>query len=350
MLSHFIVFYFLRTPLIIAIILWKTPIGLFMLNTSKTKQIDSSTPALLISKLKKTYDNGFTALKGIDLCVKQGDFFALLGANGAGKSTTIEAICSLVNKTAGNIEIFGHDVDAERDLAKSFIGLVPQEFNFNIFEPVIEIIVNQGGYYGIERKEAFRRAEELLKHLDLWDKRKEKALNLSGGMKRRLMIARALIHKPQLLILDEPTAGVDIEIRRTMWEFLSSLNAAGTTIILTTHYLEEAENFCHNIAILDKGEVIENTGMKQLLSRLQTEKFVLDLKEPLTKLPQSDDFIMSLPDANTLEVEIDKSRSLNFMFDFFNKHNIRVLSMRNKSNRLEELFIALIKKNKEKNA
>ena len=311
------------------------------------KQINSFPPALLISNLKKTYDNGFTALKGIDLCIQQGDFFALLGANGAGKSTTIEAICSLVNKTSGNIEIFGHDVDKERDIAKSFIGLVPQEFNFNIFEPVIEIIVNQAGYYGIERKEAFRRAEELLKHLDLWDKRKEKALNLSGGMKRRLMIARALIHKPKLLILDEPTAGVDIEIRRTMWEFLSSLNTAGTTIILTTHYLEEAENFCHNIAILDKGKVIENTSMKQLLSRLQTEKFVLDLKDPLTKLPQCNDFIMSLRDSNTLEVELDKSRSLNLMFDFFSEHNIRVMSMRNKSNRLEELFIELIKKNKE---
>ena len=321
-----------------------------MSDTLITNQINSATPALLISNLKKTYDNGFTALKGIDLCVKQGDFFALLGANGAGKSTTIEAICSLVNKTAGNIEIFGHDVDTERDLAKSFIGLVPQEFNFNIFEPVIEIVVNQGGYYGIERKEAFRRAEELLKHLELWDKRKEKALKLSGGMKRRLMIARALIHKPKLLILDEPTAGVDIEIRRTMWEFLSSLNTAGTTIILTTHYLEEAENFCHNIAILDKGEVIENTGMKQLLSRLQTEKFVLDLKSPLSEIPYSKDFTLSLRDANTLEVELDKSRTLNMMFDFFNKHNIRVLSMRNKSNRLEELFIELIKKNKEANA
>ncbi|RTZ66936.1 MAG: ABC transporter ATP-binding protein [Aquificaceae bacterium] len=317
-----------------------------MSDTPTTQQIDSPPPALLISNLKKTYDNGFIALKGIDLCIQQGDFFALLGANGAGKSTTIEAICSLVNKTAGSIEIFGHNIDSERDLAKSFIGLVPQEFNFNIFEPVIEIIVNQAGYYGIERKEAFRRAEVLLKRLDLWGKRKEKALNLSGGMKRRLMIARALIHKPQLLILDEPTAGVDIEIRRTMWAFLSSLNAAGTTIILTTHYLEEAENFCHNIAILDKGEVIENTSMKQLLSRLQTEKFVLNLKEPLSELPQCNDFIMSLRDSNTLEVALDKGRSLNLMFEFFSKHNIRVMSMRNKNNRLEELFMGLIDNNK----
>ena len=318
-----------------------------MSDTPTTQQIDSTPPALLISNLKKTYDNGFIALKGIDLCIQHGDFFALLGANGAGKSTTIEAICSLVNKTAGSIEIFGHNVDSERDLAKSFIGLVPQEFNFNIFEPVIEIIVNQAGYYGIERKEAFRRAEELLKRLDLWEKRKEKALNLSGGMKRRLMIARALIHKPQLLILDEPTAGVDIEIRRTMWAFLSSLNAAGTTIILTTHYLEEAENFCHNIAILDKGKVIENTSMKQLLSRLQTENFVLNLKEPLTELPQCNDFMMSLRDSNTLEVALDKGRSLNLMFEFFSKHNIRVMSMRNKNNRLEELFMELIDNNKE---
>jgi len=318
-----------------------------MSDTPSTQQIDSTPPALLISNLKKTYDNGFIALKGIDLCIQQGDFFALLGANGAGKSTTIEAICSLVNKTAGSIEIFGHNIDSERDLAKSFIGLVPQEFNFNIFEPVIEIIVNQAGYYGIERKEAFRRAEELLKRLDLWGKRKEKALNLSGGMKRRLMIARALIHKPQLLILDEPTAGVDIEIRRTMWAFLSSLNAAGTTIILTTHYLEEAENFCHNIAILDKGKVIENTSMKQLLSRLQTENFVLNLKEPLTELPQCNDFMMSLRDSNTLEVALDKGRSLNLMFEFFSKHNIRVMSMRNKNNRLEELFMELIDNNKE---
>jgi len=318
-----------------------------MSDTLTTQQIDSTPPALPISNLKKTYDNGFIALKGIDLCIQHGDFFALLGDNGAGKSTTIEAICSLVNKTAGSIEIFGHNVDSERDLAKSFIGLVPQEFNFNIFEPVIEIIVNQAGYYGIERKEAFRRAEELLKRLDLWEKRKEKALNLSGGMKRRLMIARALIHKPQLLILDEPTAGVDIEIRRTMWAFLSSLNAAGTTIILTTHYLEEAENFCHNIAILDKGKVIENTSMKQLLSRLQTENFVLNLKEPLTELPQCNDFMMSLRDSNTLEVALDKGRSLNLMFEFFSKHNIRVMSMRNKNNRLEELFMELIDNNKE---
>lgn len=307
--------------------------------------------ALKINNLKKTYDNGFTALKGIDLNVNQGDFFALLGANGAGKSTTINMVCSLANKTSGKIEVFGHDLATERDLAKSFIGLVPQEFNFNIFEPIIEIIVNQGGYYGIPRKEAFHRAEVLLKHLDLWDKRKEKAKNLSGGMKRRLMIARALVHKPKLLILDEPTAGVDIEIRRSMWEFLSELNASGTTIILTTHYLEEAETLCHNIAILDQGEVIENTSMRELLSRLQTETFVLDLKEPMSELPQSVDFKLQMRDSNTVEVELDKSRSLNCVFDFFSQHQIGVSSMRNKSNRLEALFMQRIsKRNKEEAA
>jgi ABC-2 type transport system ATP-binding protein len=316
-------------------------------NSNKT-EMDKSPPALQINNLKKTYDNGVIALNGIDLSIEQGDFFALLGANGAGKSTTISAVCSLVNKTSGNIKIFGHDLDAERDKAKSFIGLVPQEFNFNIFEPVIEIIVNQGGYYGIRRKAAFLRAEKLLKQLDLWDKRKQKARSLSGGMKRRLMIARALVHNPKLLILDEPTAGVDIEIRRSMWDFLSELNSSGTTIILTTHYLEEAENMCKNIAIMDHGDVIENTSMKQLLSRLQTETFVLDLKDPITELPSTDEFKMQLRDTNTIEVALDKSRSLNFMFDFFSQHNIRVLSMRNKSNRLEELFMERIHKNNKK--
>lgn len=310
--------------------------------------MNENPPALQISNLKKTYDNGFIALNGIDLSIEQGDFFALLGANGAGKSTTIGAVCSLINKTSGNIKIFGHDLDSERDKAKSFIGLVPQEFNFNIFEPVIEIIVNQGGYYGIQRKEAFLRAEKLLKQLDLWDKHKQKAMSLSGGMKRRLMIARALVHHPKLLILDEPTAGVDIEIRRSMWAFLNELNSTGTTIILTTHYLEEAENMCKNIAIMDQGDVIENTSMKQLLSRLQTETFVLDLKDPVTELPPTDEFKMKLRDANTIEVALDKSRSLNFMFDFFSQHNIRVLSMRNKSNRLEELFMERIHKNNKK--
>lgn len=320
-----------------------------MAKNANNPVMDKSPPALQISNLKKTYDNDFVALNGIDLSVQQGDFFALLGANGAGKSTTIGAVCSLINKTSGTIKIFGHDLERERDKAKSFIGLVPQEFNFNIFEPVIEIIVNQGGYYGIKRKEAFLRAETLLKRLDLWDKRKQKAMSLSGGMKRRLMIARALVHNPKLLILDEPTAGVDIEIRRSMWTFLNELNSAGTTIILTTHYLEEAENMCKNIAIMDHGDVIENTSMKQLLSRLQTETFVLDLKEAVTNLPQTDEFKIQLKDPNTLEVELDKSRSMNLVFDFFSQHNIRVLSMRNKSNRLEELFMERIHKNNKEN-
>ena len=306
---------------------------------------DKNPPALQIRNLKKTYDNEMVALNGIDLTIEQGDFFALLGANGAGKSTAIGIVCSLVNKTSGEIKVFGHDLDSERDKAKSFIGLVPQEFNFNIFEPVIEIIVNQGGYYGIERKEAFRRAEALLKHLDLWDKHKQKARNLSGGMKRRLMIARALIHNPKLLILDEPTAGVDIEIRRSMWSFLNQLNSAGTTIILTTHYLEEAENMCKNIAILDNGEVIENSNMKQLLSHLQTERLVFDLKEPITTLPSSELFKIQCQDVYTLEIEVDKSSSLNLVFDFFNQHNIQILSMRNKMNRLEELFMERVLQN-----
>jgi ABC-2 type transport system ATP-binding protein len=320
-----------------------------MTKNSNHQTVANNPPALQITNLKKTYDNGFTALNEINLTVKQGDFFALLGANGAGKSTAIGAICSLINKTSGNIKVFGHDLETERDKAKSFIGLVPQEFNFNVFEPTIEIVVNQGGYYGIKRKEAFSRAEKLLKHLDLWDKRKERARNLSGGMKRRLMIARALVHNPKLLILDEPTAGVDIEIRRSMWGFLSKLNTAGTTIILTTHYLEEAENLCQNIAILDHGDVIENTSMKQLLSRLQTETFLLDVKHPLTELPHNDDFKMHLKDANSIEVLLDKRHSLNLMFDFFSQHNIHIRSMRNKSNRLEELFMERINQHNENN-
>ncbi|MBU2478987.1 MAG: ABC transporter ATP-binding protein, partial [Gammaproteobacteria bacterium] len=234
------------------------------------------TTALSLRQLKKTYANGFTALRGIDLDVQKGDFFALLGPNGAGKSTAIGIITSLVNKSSGSVTVFGHDLDTDLTAAKSCLGLVPQEFNFNVFEPVVEIVVNQAGYYGIPRDEAFKRAEEFLKQLGLWEKRREMARNLSGGMKRRLMIARALVHRPPLLILDEPTAGVDIEIRRSMWEFLRRINAAGTTIILTTHYLEEAENLCRNIAIIDAGQIIENTSMKQLLNKLQLETFVLD--------------------------------------------------------------------------
>lgn len=306
--------------------------------------------ALKISNLSKTYDNGFIALKGIDLEVKQGDFFALLGANGAGKSTTIGIISSLINKSAGKVEVFGYDLDTQRELVKQQIGLVPQEFNFNIFEPIIEIIINQGGYYGLDRLSAKQRAEELLKLLDLWDKRKEIAKNLSGGMKRRLMIARALIHSPKLLILDEPTAGVDIEIRRSMWELLTQLNQTGTTIILTTHYLEEAESLCRNIAIINKGKVIKNTSMKGLLAELHTETFVLDLKENLIKLPAIAGIKLRQRDQRTIEVEVDKKRSLNFLFECLAKHDIRVMSMRNKSNRLEELFMNLVEKSNKNQA
>ncbi len=302
------------------------------------------TLALSIKDLHKKYDNDVYALKGIDLDIKQGDFFALLGANGAGKSTTINIICSLANKTAGSISIFGCDLDTNREAAKEHIGLVPQEFNFNIFEPVREIIVNQGGYYGIPRKICIDRANKLLRTLDLWDKRHEQARNLSGGMKRRLMIARSMIHKPRLLILDEPTAGVDINIRRSMWKYLQEINAAGTTIILTTHYLEEAESLCRNIAIINKGEIIENTSMKELLNRLDTETFILDAREPISAFPECDDFDIHQRDDTTLEVTINKSRSLNVMFEYFTKNNIRIMSMRNRSNRLEQLFVELLEK------
>jgi ABC-2 type transport system ATP-binding protein len=306
--------------------------------------------ALKINQLHKTYNNDFTALKGINLTVEQGDFFALLGANGAGKSTTIGIISSLINKTAGQVEIFNFDIDTQRSQAKSLIGLVPQEFNFNIFEPVQEVLVNQGGYYGIPRKVALKRAEKLLKKLGLWEKRHEMGRNLSGGMKRRLLIARALIHKPKLLILDEPTAGVDIEIRRTMWDFLSEINAAGTTIILTTHYLEEAEKLCRNIAILEQGEVITHCAMKNLLQQLSTETLVLDTKQAITQLPQNTPYQLKLNDSHTLEIQYDKSHSVNEVFDFLSQHGIEVSSMRNKTNRLEELFIHLVAQNKAKNA
>lgn len=302
--------------------------------------------ALKITDLKKTYDGHVHALKGIDLEVEQGDFFALLGANGAGKSTAIGLVCSLVNKTAGEIEVFGHNLETEREQAQECLGLVPQEFNFNVWEPVQEILINQAGYYGIDRNTAMARAEDLLKNLEIWDKRHEQANKLSGGMKRRLMIARALIHEPKLLILDEPTAGVDIEIRRSMWKFLTQLNDAGTTIILTTHYLEEAESMCNNVAIINKGEVVESTSMKNLLSRLSIETFVLDLKESLATLPEIEGIELRKLDDNRLEADIDKSRSLNFLFENLSEHNIRVMSMRNKTNRLEELFIGLVEDGK----
>ena len=297
--------------------------------------------AISIQNLFKTYDNQVQALKGINIVINKGDFFALLGPNGAGKSTVIGIISSLINKTSGRVEVYGYDLDTQKDLAKSCIGLVPQEFNFNVFEPIFEIIVNQAGYYGIPRKKATIRAEELLKQLGLWEKRRHMARELSGGMKRRLMIARALVHNPKLLILDEPTAGVDIEIRRSMWTFLDELNKQGTTIILTTHYLEEAEALCRNIAIINQGEIIENTSMKFLLSQLQTETFVLDLKESVSEVPSVEGYDIALRDSSTLTVEINKSQTINEVFDELSRRNLHVTSMRNKSNRLEELFVRL---------
>ena len=298
--------------------------------------------ALQIRDLKKTYKGGHVALKGVSLDVTEGDFFALLGPNGAGKTTLIGIISSLVNKTSGSVSIFGHDLETESAAAKACLGLVPQEFNFNMFEPVIEVVANQAGYYGIERDEAFSRAEKYLRHLDLWDKRRIMARNLSGGMKRRLMIARALVHEPRLLILDEPTAGVDIEIRRSMWRYLKQINAAGTTIILTTHYLEEAESLCRNIAIIDEGSLIENTSTKQLLNTLQMETFILDLEAPLSQLPQPGKHKLNWVDTHTIEAEICRDDSINTLFTELSEQGIRVLSMRNKTNRLEELFMNLV--------
>ena len=298
--------------------------------------------ALSIQNLHKTYRNGFEALKGIDLEVEAGDFFALLGPNGAGKSTAIGIIASLINKTSGRVSIFGHDLDRERELAKQQIGLVPQEFNFNQWEPVEEILVNQAGYYGIPRKEAFVRAEKSLKRLDLWGKRRSQARSLSGGMKRRLMIARALLHRPRLLILDEPTAGVDIEIRRSMWDFLREINAQGTTIILTTHYLEEAESLCRNIAIINHGVIIEQTRLSRLLSQLHTEIFVLDVRQDLREAPEIPGYPMQLKDANTLEVVVQREQTVNHLFTELSRQGIEVLSMRNKQNRLEQLFMDLV--------
>lgn len=302
------------------------------------------THALDISALAKTYKGGFQALKGIDLTVNKGDFFALLGPNGAGKSTTIGVITSLVNKTAGQVKVFGYDIDTDLEKAKSFIGLVPQEFNFNQFEPLVNILVNQAGYYGVEKKIAIERAEKYLKQLELWDKRNSAARELSGGMKRRLMIARALMHEPQMLILDEPTAGVDIEIRRGMWKFLQELNAQGITIILTTHYLEEAESLCRNIAIIDGGKIVENTSMKGLLAQLDIETFVLDLS-PFKDEISLNDVGYRVIDDHTLEVDLQKTQNLNTVFEQLSAQGVKVLSMRNKSNRLEALFVNLISKN-----
>jgi len=300
--------------------------------------------ALSIKNLKKTYPNKVEALKGIDLEVKKGDFFALLGPNGAGKTTAINIVISLVNKTSGQVKVFGHDIDKDLETAKKFIGVTPQEFNFNIFEKVFEIVVRQAGYYGINKKIAEKRAEKYLKQLDLWNKRDTPARELSGGLKRRLMIVRALIHEPELLILDEPTAGVDIEIRRSMWKFISDLNTKGRTIILTTHYLEEAENLCRNIAIMDKGKIIENTSMKNLLSKMDKDTFIFDITDPIKKIPKLKNHKMKILDNTTIEVEILNRQNLNRLFDHFKKNNIEILNMRRKSARLEELFLNLVDK------
>lgn len=302
--------------------------------------------ALSISGLSKTYKNGVEALKSIDLDVKKGDFFALLGPNGAGKSTTIGIITSLINKTEGVVKVFDYSIDTDLEEAKRHIGVVPQEFNFNIFESVFDIVVQQAGYYGIPKRQAEQQAEKYLKKLELWDKKDERSMTLSGGLKRRLMIARALVHEPQLLILDEPTAGVDIEIRRSMWKFLQDLNQEGRTVILTTHYLEEAENLCKNIAIIDKGIIIENTTMKRLLSKMSKETFVFDLKSPLKNLANFEGHNARLRDPTTLEVDLYKKDNLNHLFDHFRMEAIEVVSMRNKANRLEELFVELTKKDK----
>ena len=299
-------------------------------------------PALSLHNLTKVYKNGITALHGINLEVMPGDFFALLGPNGAGKSTTIGIVSSLVNKTGGTVKVFGHDIDTELAVAKACIGLVPQEFNFNIFEPVVEILVNQAGYYGIPRRVAFERAERYLNQLGLWERRHDQARMLSGGMKRRLMIARALVHEPRLLILDEPSAGVDIEIRHSMWSFLSEINAAGTTIILTTHYLEEAERLCRNIAIIDNGHIVENTSMRELINRMNSHTLVLDLAHPLTALPSLPGFVTCRIDDLTLEVEVPRDANINMLFAALTTHDIEVSSLRNKTNRLEELFIGLV--------
>ena len=299
-------------------------------------------PALTIENLSKTYGNGFQALKGIDLAVEQGDFFALLGPNGAGKSTTIGIICSLVSKSAGKVSVYGIDIDEDFPGAKQNIGIVPQEFNFNQFEKVEDIVVNQGGYYGLPAPLARERTEKYLKALGLWDKRDVASRTLSGGMKRRLMIARALIHEPRLLILDEPTAGVDIEMRRSMWEFLKKINAEGTTIILTTHYLEEAEALCRNIAIINHGEIVQNSSIRDLLRQLHREVFILDCIETLPESVEIRSFITRRVDDHTLEVEVEKGQHINEVFNQLDALGVHISSMRNRANRLEEMFVTLV--------
>ncbi|GAB0148393.1 MULTISPECIES: ABC transporter ATP-binding protein [Marichromatium] len=300
--------------------------------------------ALDVQQLTKTYKGGFQALKGIDLTVEEGDFFALLGPNGAGKSTFIGILSSLVNKSSGRVSVFGHDLDRDPERVKSCIGLVPQEFNFNLFLPVFEVVLNQAGYYGIPRREAKVRAERYLRQLDLWDRRDTEMRRLSGGLKRRLMIARALVHQPRLLILDEPTAGVDIEIRRSMWSFLRELNAEGTTIILTTHYLEEAESLCRNIAIIQHGELVERSTMGALLGKLHTETFVLNLKGQVSELPELGGFVLQHLDDCTLEVEMNRDHTINGLFEALSRNGIEVISLRNKQNRLERLFLDMVER------
>ena len=302
--------------------------------------------ALQLTNLKKTYQSGLQALKGISLEVDEGDFFALLGPNGAGKSTTIGIITSLVNKTDGKVNVFGLDIDDHSLEAKSLIGVAPQEINFSQFENPLEILLNQAGYYGINRKSAYERAEKYLGNMGLWEKRDDPSRTLSGGLKRRLMIARALIHEPKLLILDEPTAGVDVELRRSTWDFLIEINKQGTTIVLTTHYLEEAENLCKNVAIIDKGNIIEDTSIKSILSKLDIETFIFDLKQPQSSPPKINDYDCHMLDSSTLQIDISKQQGINNLFTQLSDQGIEVLSMRNKSNRLEELFLSLLKENK----
>ena len=304
--------------------------------------MNSPKTALEIKNLSKTYSNDVRALKGIDLRVERGDFFALLGPNGAGKSTTIGILFSLINKSGGTIEVCGIDIDENFSEAKKLIGIVPQEFNFNVFEKVRNIVVTQGGYYGLPRAIAEERADKYLKKLGLWDKRNDIGRELSGGMKRRLMIARALVHEPELLVLDEPTAGVDIEMRREMWSFLRDLNENDTTIILTTHYLEEAEMLCRNIAIIDQGAIVHHSSMKDLLRQLHTETFVLDARANLPEKMSLGAYGFQRVDDRTLEVEVDKERNLNGVFEALSEQGIEISSMRNKTNRLEEMFVSLL--------
>ena len=302
--------------------------------------------ALKIENLKKIYSNGFEALKGISFAIEQGDFFALLGPNGAGKSTTIGIVSSLVNKSFGQVKVFGYDLDTQKNLVKQCIGLVPQEFNFNVFEKVENIILQQAGYYGIDSTLAKKRTEKYLKKLELWDKRMEAGRNLSGGMKRRLMIARAMVHEPKLLVLDEPTAGVDVEIRHSMWEFIKEINAKGTTIILTTHYLEEVEALCKNVAIIDKGKILTNTSLKDLLRMLDRQTFIMDLQSKVSEIPKLEHADLKILDSSTLEITIPKNMVLNDIFSFLSSYDIRVLSIRSKSNRLETLFLDLVHQGK----